>query len=331
MAKGEAARAWEALRSSHPLFPEGVEAPTEDLALALDIAEAIEAPEAVDLALRLADAARLPGEAAAFLARALEHLEETGDDERGRALKGRYGPRIATALESRLPVATERGRGDASLTGRFLSRGSEDAERFDDSAGAAYHLAQWSKEPSSAKQLATEAAFRMAAAIALANGLELPTLSDGRQSLSLPEHLINPSAGPGLMKQTGRIHDLVYLLTDAELPLVAETLIRRMVSLFPSEFTWHYKLGRLLAREERPIEAEAAFRTALSHSYGDNRLRAVKSTAELLVALERVGEALALIEGALKEPAPSVQGVRTHRYRGSLESLRDSLSTQVEP
>ena len=331
MAKGESAHAWEALRSSHPLFPEGVEAPAEDVVLALDIAEAVEAPETVELALRLADTARLPGEASAFLARAFKYLEETGGAERAKELKGRYGPRIATALESRLPVVTERGRGDASLTGRFLSRGPDDVERFDDSAGAAYHLAQWTQDQAAAQKLATGAAFRMAVAIALENDIALPALSDGRQSLSLPEHLINPSVGPRLIKQTGRVHDLVYLLSDAELPQVAEALIRRMVSLLPSEFTWHYKLGRLLAREERPIEAEAAFRTALSHSYGDNRLRAVKSTAELLVTLERVAEALALLEDTLKEPAPAVQGVRTHRYRKSLESLRDSLSSQVEP
>jgi thiol-disulfide isomerase/thioredoxin len=327
MAAGEAEAAWQVLTESEPEIATGLKGDREAIHLALEIAQAVAAPEFAELASLAAELAALPGAAAALAARAIKDLESRGADERAAKLRADYSLRIATALDSQIPISAQRGRGDASLNGLFTS---DDAARLDDSAQAAYELALWEEAPGRSAQLMTEASLRMAAAIATAGNLLLPELPDGRRSLALPEHLVDPEATDALSEQTGRVHDLVFLLGKAQLPLVAETLLRRMAQLLPSEFTWHYKLAGLLIEEGRPAEAEGPLRLALGHSYGDNRLRAVRRLAELSAKLGREAEAIAMLNEALAASPPGQPGVRTHRYRRALEDLRDTLRSETK-
>ena len=178
----------------------------------------------------------------------------------------------------------------------------------------------------------TEASFRLAAAIVVAEDEQaaaLPDLGDGRRSLAIPEHLLAAPLRSRLPEQAGRVHDLVYLLEQAELPLVAEALISVMAQELPEDFTWHFKLGRLLADQQRWAEATESLRRAHLYSYGDNRLRAAERLAAALAETGALEEARGIVDTALAPPAPEEEGVRTHRYRERLEELRTRLEEDI--
>ncbi len=97
---------------------------------------------------------------------------------------------------------------------------------------------------------------------------------------------------------------------------------------FPHEFTFFYAAAGLLQAEERYEDAMPWVLAGQALAYGDQRLRAGKRHAEILHALERDDEALAIIAEVLAEgSAPDEElKVRTHRYRSQLEELRAEIA-----
>ncbi|MEY3209665.1 MAG: hypothetical protein RIT28_146 [Pseudomonadota bacterium] len=104
-------------------------------------------------------------------------------------------------------------------------------------------------------------------------------------------------------------------------------LLQRAASAYPEEFTFHHALSGQLLTLGRLPEALAEAELAVKTGYGDNRLRAEKRRAEILVALGRKDEAKASLDAAIsaaERPAEGVQ-VRTTRYLKELESYRAGL------
>ena len=96
---------------------------------------------------------------------------------------------------------------------------------------------------------------------------------------------------------------------------------------YPEEFTFHHALSGQLLTLGRLPEALAEAERAVTTGYGDNRLRAEKRRAEILVALGRNDEAKASLDAAIsaaERPAEGVQ-VRTTRYLKELEAYRAGL------
>ncbi|MEE2829733.1 MAG: thioredoxin family protein [Myxococcota bacterium] len=325
MADGDAGRAWAVLTDSFASVPQALARDREGLLLALSIAGEA-APEAVpELALAASEGTLHPGRAAEFVARAIEGLESLGQEREAQALKKDSRLQLMTSLASRLPVSVVRGRGDMSFNG---SVGLHKATRLDDSATAAYQLALWSESADQRQAWMTEAAFRLAAAIVLAersHADSLPPGPEGRISIAVPGHLLDTGIRSRLPDQAGRIHDLLFLLNAAEMPLVTEAILRAMSEEQPEEFTWHHKLGRFLADQRRWDEAVPVLEQARRYSYGDNGLRAARSLAAALAELDEIDRALAILKEALADPPPKQERVRTHRYRRALESLQDEL------
>ena len=104
-------------------------------------------------------------------------------------------------------------------------------------------------------------------------------------------------------------------------------VLEQAIAHYPEEFTFHYAIGGMLLRAERTDEAIDAARAALSHSYGDNRLRAARLLAEALHAGGQSAEALAVIDEALSA-APDVTDldVRTPRYIEHLQEARAEIA-----
>lgn len=104
-------------------------------------------------------------------------------------------------------------------------------------------------------------------------------------------------------------------------------VLDRAAGAWPDEFTFHDAKAVVLLDAGRPADALAPARLALERSWGDNRLRAARGLAQVLVALERPDEARAVVDQALAQAARPGEGldVRTPRYLEALEALRASL------
>ena len=110
-------------------------------------------------------------------------------------------------------------------------------------------------------------------------------------------------------------------------------VLRAAMAEWPGEFTWPYALGRALLDAGQPAAALDYALAAQSASYGDNRLRAVNLVAEVLAALGRPAEALAVIDQALAgAPPPAADlAVRTHRYLATLAETRAKITASQKP
>ena len=100
---------------------------------------------------------------------------------------------------------------------------------------------------------------------------------------------------------------------------------------YPDEFGYHNSKARVLQGLERLDDALAEVGLALEHAYGDQRLRAVTHQAGILLELGRPAEGLAAIDAVLADfPVPE-EGldVRTHRYLGQVEAMRDELQAAL--
>lgn len=328
MAAGQAEEAWGLLSKSYASVADALAQDREALLLALKIATVASPDDVPSLALAAAEGSTRPGQAGGHAGRAIGALEALGQLDEAKELRDDYRLRLTRALDADVPVTVARGRGDESLSGSFAAT---DSGQLDDSSSAAYWLATWASDGDTARERMTEAAFRMSAAIVLGAGdaaPELPTVGEGARSLGVPDHLLGETMGPALIAQAGRVHDLIFALVRAELPAVAEAVMRRMAVELPEDFTWHFKLGGFFASEERWEEATAALELALRHSYDDNRLRAARSLAEALEAQGQADKALAIVDQALTAAVPEQAEVRTHRYRKALQDLRDRLTAE---
>ncbi|MCP4871671.1 MAG: thioredoxin fold domain-containing protein [Proteobacteria bacterium] len=273
--------------------------------------------------LAAADTSPLPGLAAHHAGSAIE-MVEAEDAARAEELKAHYEGRIAAAVGARSPANVLLGRGWTSISGQLVDHAPD---LHDDIALGSWYRADWTDEDG-ARQLLADGALRVAAAILIAEQqtADLPRLEDGRLSLALPDSLLTEAVRPRLLEQSGRVHDLVSLLNKAGLADVAEPLIAAMVALTPQDFTWHYKQAGFLRDHRGGNGAADAATRALTHSYGDNRLRAARRLAEILHAVGNDDAALAAIDDALAVPAPTEENVRTHRYRTALVTLHDTIA-----
>jgi thioredoxin-like negative regulator of GroEL len=120
----------------------------------------------------------------------------------------------------------------------------------------------------------------------------------------------------------GYISWLAHLLDESGDTEGAVQLLQDAVAQWPAEPTFDLSLAPLLLEHERLDEALASAERAVSLSWGDNRLRAVATQAQVLVAAGRAAEAADLVRAALAaQPAPPEAQVRTHRYRARLEAF----------
>jgi tetratricopeptide (TPR) repeat protein len=104
-----------------------------------------------------------------------------------------------------------------------------------------------------------------------------------------------------------------------------------MIALQPDAFTWHFRLAGHFVKRGGWEEALVSADRAVERGYGDNRLRAIKRRAEILLELQRPDDALASLDAALAEAPPDVENVRTWRYRQQLEALRERALSQSGP
>jgi thiol-disulfide isomerase/thioredoxin/tetratricopeptide (TPR) repeat protein len=179
-------------------------------------------------------------------------------------------------------------------------------------ADALYHRGRWSED---------SAAWHLRAARLLGRAI---TDRAGAPPGDLPEAVV--ALGETLREHEGLVHDTVSLLRFAGEHDAVARLYDAMLALYPEAFTWHYARAGWLAERELWAEAEPSARAALDHAYGDMSLRASQRLAEVLVALGRPDEALAVLDRALATPEPTHQNVRTWRYRKGLLGLRDQLA-----
>ncbi|MCB9683734.1 MAG: thioredoxin family protein [Alphaproteobacteria bacterium] len=118
---------------------------------------------------------------------------------------------------------------------------------------------------------------------------------------------------------------LSHLHEAAGHPDRAVRLLEDAVATWPDEPTFDLYLSPLLLRLERPEEALASARRAVSLSWDDNKLRAVAAEADALIALDRAEEARTLARTELEaQPAPEPgTNRRTERYRARLQKVVD--------
>lgn len=126
----------------------------------------------------------------------------------------------------------------------------------------------------------------------------------------------------------GYYTSLADLYQAAGQPEAALGLLRDAAAAFPHEFTFFYAAAGLLLDQGRAEEALPWALAAQALAYGDNHLRAVRRHAEILHALGRDAEALALLDETLAAAARPAEGqvVRTARYLNDLEQLRAQLA-----
>jgi len=222
--------------------------------------------------------------------------------------------RVDAAVGAAGGVEATPGRGDEQLLGSVPDLPTAALE---DLADALYYRGLAGGEGA----FAQAALLLGAAAIRETDGEALKNV-DGRGWVVLPEGLSDPV----LRAQEGRVHDLLSALRKAELPAVAPPIYEAMLRLHGEAFTWPYRYAGHLRDTEQWAAAEAQARVAVEFGYGDNRLRAAGRLAEILLAQERAEEARAVLTEALSAPAPTLEGVRTHRYRAALQTQLDALA-----
>jgi len=126
----------------------------------------------------------------------------------------------------------------------------------------------------------------------------------------------------------GRWSTLAWHLERAGAVDAAAVVVEDAAAVYPDEATWPYSLARLHLRQGDAGAAEAPARRALELAEGDVVLRASGLLAEVLYALDRTDEALAVLDRTLattSRPGDRLE-VRTHRYLERLEELRTELS-----
>ncbi|MCO4769480.1 MAG: thioredoxin family protein [Deltaproteobacteria bacterium] len=282
------ANAWPALSAACP-DPQSFK-DFAGLVFAFELAERAEDARALGLALAGAEQAPSEGVAARLGWAASQLLTEQGAAEEAEALEEGLARRIDS---------------------RWKAAGLSPEQRID-LADALYYRGQW--DPDEKVRLHQAAAEQLARAI---------TDREGVEPGPLPDTLLGLSAK--LKHHEGLVHDLVYLLRSAGAHESVGRIYGGMIALFPEAFTWHYAQAGWLLQEGAVDKAEPSARRALEYSYGDMSLRAAKRLADILVAREKLDEAVAVIDAALEAPLPEQQHVRTWRYRTALTALRDTV------
>ena len=327
MAADRRTEAADLLLDMAPPAHEAFEGDYEALKLALTALADKPAASRLEIARALVDAAPTAGLTAAHAEEVARILEEEGRLDEAAAFRAELEERLSEFFSTRAPVEATIEQAGASLR---VSAPFQALEPLDDRATAAWYRAGW-VEPDVGRAIRLEGAGALAVAIVLDEVSRAPRThrppADLRVELTLPNDLIDWDRS-ALVRNEGRVHDLVDLLDAAGLPDVSEPLYRAMTERFPEAFTWHYALAGFLTRHRAGLGALEAAQAAWRCSYGDNRLRAAKRLAEHLQSEGLIDEALAIVDEALAEAAPVQENVRTHRYRAALEEQRAVLSAQ---
>jgi thiol-disulfide isomerase/thioredoxin len=134
-------------------------------------------------------------------------------------------------------------------------------------------------------------------------------------------------------RDRGRYGELADLYEQGGAPDRARAILTDAVARYPDEFTFHYQLAQHLSDRGLASEAVASAQSAYDHSYGDNRLRAAKTLALALQAVDRDEEAVAIIDRALAEAhrPDEDQKVRTFRYLDALTATRAEITKSPSP
>lgn len=103
----------------------------------------------------------------------------------------------------------------------------------------------------------------------------------------------NPARGSHLI--------LAELLVEAGEISEAQKIFHEYQVRYPEEATFFIAEAEMLQHLKKYGEAEPKAEMALAHSYGDNRLNAAKTLAEILASLGRNAEAVRVIDETLKE------------------------------
>jgi tetratricopeptide (TPR) repeat protein len=306
-AAGDAARAWLLVE---PLDPLGDRLEPADRLRAVGLALDAGVDGAEAMALDLAD--RLPLRSAGLVSRMAGLWLEAGRDAEASELTARWYARLAER-----PWGAVDPPGGPAL-GQVPGRSAEEHERL---AEAGWYRAGWGSAP---KPDYARAALHQAAAMLLEAGLA----PDGDPwAVSL-----DPLLAPDYLKHhEGRVHDLLDLLERAGRFEEAARFYPAMIALQPDAFTWHFRLAGHFVKRGGWEEALVSADRAVERGYGDNRLRAIKRRAEILLELQRPDDALASLDAALAEAPPDVENVRTWRYRQQLEALRERALSQSGP
>ena len=122
---------------------------------------------------------------------------------------------------------------------------------------------------------------------------------------------------------------LAVLYERSGRPDLGLLVLQQAASLYPHEMTWYHAAAKLLLRQDDAAQALPYAIAASSLGYGDQRLVAAKTHADVLWALGQEEEALALVDRVLSEAAaPDADvNVRTHRYRDALQAWREEHTT----
>ena len=155
---------------------------------------------------------------------------------------------------------------------------------------------------------------------------QAPTLyAQAADLLGMAEH-DDPAHNRGLWAERA------WLLEAAGDHTGALTVLDTAIFHYPDEFGYHNSKARVLHNLGRLDLAEVEARLALEHAYGDQRLRAVTRLAGILLEEEHPDLGLAAIEAVLADfPVPDTElEVRTHRYLGQVDAIREELTTATE-
>lgn len=170
--------------------------------------------------------------------------------------------------------------------------------------------------------------------------LNLPAAEiQGAQSelVTLLERRIAERRRP-LEQDRGDYLQLVHLWQETGKIDKAIAILAKFQKAFPREFTFYYTEARLRMKQNDWAGAEPKARMSYRYSYGDNRIRSVKLIAEIQTARGNRAAALETLKKAALEFAPlrrqveiaggDAPGVRTLKYLGELDALKNKLNPQ---
>lgn len=167
-----------------------------------------------------------------------------------------------------------------------------------------------------------------AAALAYVAGQLAEDPADARAFAALAGQLVAGQQTGDPTHDRGFWLDQASFLEDAGRTDAGVVVLQQGQRAWPHEFTWPYTIAGQLQRADRPADALPYAQAALALAYGDQVLRAAHRLAQLLEALGRTDEALAVIADALERTDRPQAGtdVRTFRYLTALETLHAELS-----
>lgn len=119
----------------------------------------------------------------------------------------------------------------------------------------------------------------------------------------------------------------IYYLALSEDVTKTEAVIKKIVSQYPEEFTFHYQAAKIYWDKKNLIKAKEHIQSAVDYSYGDNKLRSLDRALQIAVA---ESQDQVFLKRMIKSSESFIQGlkstenlkIRTEKY---LKKLKESL------